>query len=153
MSLTPTFRRYLRAFCVAHPEMALQIARTGGEQMCKEVTEALVALFPEELAQVRGHVILNNPDLDPFDRKEWPHWWCVTKAPADATGPLPEIIDLTADQFPRPFTYRALDESLGEPTGRCPNCGGLCYDHSYLCSEKCEREYVVYVEGSGAFLK
>jgi hypothetical protein len=74
------------------------------------------------------------------DTRPWPHWWAVTE-----DG---QVIDPTADQFPSPLEYHPADESRGGPTGRCPNCGGLCYEHRYLCSDACDREYAAYLNDS-----
>ena len=32
-----------------------------------------------------------------------------------------------------------------EPTGKCPNCGGYCYEGATLCSDRCEHEYMAYL--------
>lgn len=32
-------------------------------------------------------------------------------------------------------------------TGKCPNCGGLCYNGKTLCSDKCEKSYIAYLNG------
>lgn len=103
---------------------------------CREAVDLMLRQFPE-LKAVRGHALML--DASPHERKEWPHWWCVTE---DGT-----IVDPTASQFPGRIQHVPLDESKGEPTGRCPNCGGLCYEHKYLCCEKCETEYAVYCGG------
>ena len=104
---------------------------------CAEVTQAMVAAFPE-LRRVRGHVhsaihtTLTNP-------QGYPHWWCVTSAGV--------IVDPTASQFPCPVMYEAWDESLNEPTGKCPNCGDYTYDGSSVCSDRCGDAYVAYCSG------
>ncbi len=103
---------------------------------CREAVATLVALCPE-LKAIRGQVVMkDSPD---GDTRPWPHWWAVT---ADGV-----VVDPTAAQFPSQLEYRPHDESKGPPTGKCPNCGGLCHNHNYCCSDKCEREYVAYVNG------
>jgi hypothetical protein len=119
----------------------LWCAYKGGDvtRTCKEAVALLVALCPE-LTATRGQVVmLNAPD---GDTNPWPHWWAVT-----ASG---EIVDPTASQFPSRLEYRPFDESLGSPTGKCPNCGGLCRGGRYLCSDTCEHEYLAYLNGSAS---
>lgn len=119
---------------------ALWRVHCGGDvtQTCQEATATMVKLCPE-LQRVRGTVKMVGA-LD-GDTRPWPHWWCVTE---DGS-----IVDPTRSQFPCPeLEYEPLDEARGEPTGKCPNCGGLCYEGRYLCSTKCEREYLAYIQGS-----
>ncbi len=120
---------------------ACRTRELGVTGTCAEAVNGMVALFTE-LKAVRGHARLLTPNLPDYERKDWPHWWCVTEAG--------EIVDPTRSQFPGDIEYVPLDESKGEPTGRCPNCGDVCYDFSYLCSEKCEQEYAAYCGGSSA---
>ena len=99
---------------------------------CAEVTNAMAASFPE-LTRVRGH----------YHCPIWgerAHWWLVT-----ASG---LVIDPTKQQFPSQGTgeYVPWDESQEEPTGKCPNCGGLCYGEEAFCSHQCGREYVDFVK-------
>lgn len=102
------------------------------KNLCEEVTEVMVGVFPE-LTRVRGHYI----DLLVGRR---PHWWCVT-----LEG---EIVDPTASQFAPCGDYEPLDESKGEPTGICPNCGdGVCYDGAGVCSDRCHHQYLAYLNG------
>jgi len=102
---------------------------------CAEATENMVGVF-KELKRVRGLASVAEPyDLPPT---RTPHWWCVT--------PEGTIIDPTAHQYPTEIlTYSEADESKGPPTGKCPNCGGLCYEGNYLCSKKCDKEYMAYL--------
>lgn len=37
---------------------------------------------------------------------------------------------------------------LGLPTGKCPNCGNFCYEGNYLCSGKCTKEYMTYLNSN-----
>ena len=99
---------------------------------CREATRLLVEFCPE-LTRVRGHVkMVGAPD---DDERPWSHWWCVT-----SSG---EVVDPTRSQFPcRDLVYVPIDESRGEPTGKCPNCGGVCYEHRFTCCDECEREFV-----------
>lgn len=100
--------------------------------MCAEATEEMVIQFPE-LIRVRGHVI-STKRLD-----EVPHWWC--------TDPNGNILDPTEKQFGQIIAYYPHDESLPEPTGKCPNCGGYCYTGSTMCCGACEEEYIAYLGG------
>lgn len=34
------------------------------------------------------------------------------------------------------------------PTGICPNCSGYTYEGKTCCSEKCEKEYIAYVNAA-----
>lgn len=102
-------------------------ARVTGE--CAERTLEMQARFPE-LIRVRGWY------WDPI-RLQSSHWWLKT-----AEG---EIVDPTAKQFTPGGWYEEYDESQPEPTGKCPNCGGYCYNHKTCCSDKCNKEYLDYV--------
>ena len=106
-------------------------------QSCQDAVAVLVILCPE-LTAVRGTVVMTDPPDG--DRRPWTHWWAVTG--------FGDIVDPTAEQFPSPIEYTPVDESKGDPTGRCPNCAGLCYESRYLCSDKCEREYTAYLDNS-----
>lgn len=100
---------------------------------CETKTREMVEAFPE-LQRVRGHYI------DVIDGSR-PHWWCKTEEGV--------IVDPTASQFNPYGDYEEIDESLGELTGRCPNCSdGLCYDGAGVCSKKCHDEYVAYLNRS-----
>lgn len=35
----------------------------------------------------------------------------------------------------------------GLPTGKCPNCGSMCYEGDMMCSEVCNTEYLEYLNG------
>lgn len=98
---------------------------------CSSATRKMVAAFPE-LKRCRGHYYCYA-----WGPRE--HWWCET-----AEG---EVVDPTAKQFPSLGLghYEPLDESLPQPTGKCPNCGEYCYDGKSLCSEECEVSYLAYL--------
>jgi hypothetical protein len=97
---------------------------------CREVTERLAAQFPE-LRRVRGHYYC-------VTWGERAHWWLV--------DPEGNIVDPTASQFPSKGKGQYVEwvEGTKEPTGRCPNCGDLCYDGGYCCSENCGIAYAAY---------
>jgi hypothetical protein len=92
--------------------------------------------FPE-LRPCRGQVLLSN-------LWERDHAWLVT--------PEGHIVDPTESQFKQEYysggakivMYYPRDESEPEPTGMCPNCGGLCYDGGTCCSDECHRAYAAY---------
>ena len=95
----------------------------------------MVECFPE-LERVRGLAIVE--EKDNFLPTKAPHWWCKTSQGV--------IVDPTAHQYPtRILDYSEVDESLGSPSGRCPNCGNLCYNGDYLCTPKCNKEYMDYL--------
>jgi len=102
---------------------------------CAEATEKMVSDFPE-LKRVRGLADVKEPhDLPPT---RTPHWWCVT---SDGN-----VVDPTAHQYPTHIIkYSEADEDKGPPTGKCPNCGDLSYGGEYLCSDKCNTEYMAYL--------
>jgi len=111
-----------------------QLARLN----CSEATKKMVKIF-SELKRVRGLASVEEPWGLPPTRT--PHWWCVT--------PEGTVIDPTAHQYPtRILDYSEADESKGPPTGKCPNCGDLCYQSEYTCSEKCHQEYLKYLNNS-----
>lgn len=100
---------------------------------CAEVTEAMADAFPE-LTRVRGH----------YHCPIWgerAHWWLKT--------PDGKIVDPTAAQFPSrgQFTYVEWIDGQEEPTGKCPNCGELCYKGDFCCSDECEVSYASYCVG------
>lgn len=103
---------------------------------CLGATHSMNRKFPE-LAIVRGHVFVYD-DIDETTYK-YPHWWLITESG--------EIVDPTESQFPNIMEYQLWDETANpkEPTGKCPNCGGYCFDNRYLCSEKCDVEYIAYL--------
>ncbi len=104
---------------------------------CAEATAAMAAAFPE-LTRVRGHVY----NLA-WGRRE--HWWL--------TAPDGTIVDPTAAQFPGGVIhpYEPWDEGSPEPTGRCPNCGGYCYESRYCCCDDCDAAYVAYCNNPGVW--
>jgi hypothetical protein len=108
--------------------VAETVTETYGK--CKEVTEAMVAAFPE-LTRVRGHYMC-------ADWGKRAHWWLV-----DENG---EIVDPTADQFPCKGTseYVPWEEGAEEPTGKCMNCGGYTYGSSRACSPACAKKLEAY---------
>lgn len=105
---------------------------------CEEATLKMVEEFPE-LKRVRGLASVFEPyDLPPT---KTPHWWCEAE---DGT-----VVDPTAHQYPTYIIeYHPADESQGEPTGKCPNCGDLCYEGKYLCSDDCEKSYLNYLNSN-----
>lgn len=94
---------------------------------CKKICNQMVLEFPE-LSLVRGHYYC----IFWGDRE---HWWLIDRCGA--------IIDPTAGQFPSKGTgvYATWDESLEEPTGKCPNCGGYVYGFEHV-HERCFDEFV-----------
>ncbi len=101
---------------------------------CEKATNRMVREFPE-LTRVRGLASVEEPyDLPPT---RTPHWWCKTL--------YGEVVDPTGHQYPtKILEYHEADESRGPPTGKCPNCGGLCYG-GFTCSEKCEKKFAEYL--------
>lgn len=97
---------------------------------CREKTLEMLEAFPE-LFRVRGHYMC-------LIWGEREHWWLV--------DPQGVIVDPTKSQFPSKGIgeYVPWDESQEEPTGMCPNCGGLCYGGNCCCSERCGIEYAAY---------
>ena len=113
----------------------------SARRKCKEATIEMSVVFPE-LIRVRGLASVEEPYGLPPTRT--PHWWLVTEEN--------KIIDPTGHQYPtRILNYEEADESKGAPTGRCPNCGGLCYEEHYLCSNNCEKEYTAYLNNPSDF--
>jgi hypothetical protein len=95
---------------------------------CREATDLMKGTF-SELRRIRGHVLTEHGERS--------HWWLVDEEN--------NIIDPTKSQFKLVAGYVPWDGSQPEPTGKCPNCGGLCYNYHTLCSDKCEIEYKAYV--------
>ena len=95
---------------------------------CKEACEKMLLEFPELTLQ-RGHYYC-------YSWGERMHWWLT-----DADG---KEVDPTAKQFPSKGAgvYIIWDESQPEPIGQCPNCGELCYDGNYCCTERCHNAFV-----------
>lgn len=118
--------------------------------MCREWTEEMQAAFPE-LQRVRGTVFISCL----WERE---HWWMVDPNPGEAGEEgVPFVIDPTKAQFSQEYFaggavvlwYQPRDESHPEPTGRCCNCGGYCYGgRTDLCSERCEQQYLSYLNSS-----
>lgn len=104
---------------------------------CLEATLDMAVAFTD-LTRVRGVAHVKEPfDLPPTRA---PHWWLV-----DYEG---NIIDPTAHQYPTEILkYDPVDESRGEPTGKCPNCEDLAYGGQYFCSDKCEKSFAEYLNG------
>lgn len=109
---------------------------------CASATLEMQKVFPE-LKRIRGH----------YHCVIWGtrmHWWLV-----DENNELidNEIIDPTCEQFPTKGNgvYEPWIEGSPEPTGKCPNCGELCYDNKYCCSDSCDKEYAAYCNGVGRF--
>lgn len=78
------------------------------------------------------------------------HWWCV--------APDGTIVDPTKSQFEFGVVLQYEELDLNDPatrarvpTGKCPNCGGECYNGDSLCSERCERSYLAYLNGPGRY--
>lgn len=101
--------------------------------MCGAATQEMKEEFPE-LTKVRGWVEAIH-QIQGYDLH--PHWWLV--------DPIGNIVDPTATQFSVIFNYRPRDESVPCPTGKCPNCGMMCYNGDSVCSDRCRREYTAYL--------
>ena len=110
--------------------IAENVTETYGK--CAEITERMQVVFTA-LRRVRGHYYC-------MVWGEREHWWLV-----DEDG---EVVDPTAKQFPSngAGTYVEWDESQQEPSGLCPNCGGLCYNGDQVCSENCGIEYAAFCQ-------
>ena len=94
---------------------------------CEDATKQMLIAFPE-LKRVRGLIHVTEP-YNTLPTK-CPHWWLITKDN--------KIIDPVAHQYPLGIEkYIEWDESLGEPTGKCMNCGELCHSKQDFCSDKC----------------
>ena len=105
---------------------------------CEEATINMSLSFPE-LKRVCGLASVEELYGDPPTKT--PHWWLK-----DKNG---NIVDPTGHQYPtRILKYEEASEDCGPPTGRCPNCGDLCYEGHYLCSDKCSKEYMKYLNNS-----
>jgi len=104
---------------------------------CEEATKLMAQQFPE-LKRIRGMIDVEEPyDLPPT---RVPHWWLETEHS--------DIVDPTAHQYPtKILKYIPWDESKGEPTGKCPNCGDFCFNNKTCCSDKCSKEYIQYLNG------
>jgi hypothetical protein len=101
---------------------------------CREASERMQFVFPE-LIICKGLVC--GFTKEGYEKK-YPHWWLKT-----ATQ---EIIDPTVAQFE--FLENIIyKEATGEPTGRCTNCGDLCYEGRTCCSQFCDSNYKMWLEG------
>lgn len=100
---------------------------------CAEITQLMITDFPE-LRRVRGHYYCSM-----WGKRS--HWWCV--------APDGSVVDPTAIQFPSRGAgeYVPHEEGSPEPTGKCPNCGGYCYEGRDLCSAACRWSYMAYLNG------
>jgi len=94
---------------------------TNPNLQCAKYTLEMLEAFPE-LKRVRGY-------YHDFFQGRRPHWWLVK--------PDGYVIDPTVEQFCLGGEYELYDESLGEPKGKCINCGELSYYHMNVCSKKC----------------
>lgn len=115
-----------------YEEWILKNVEGDGYLECEQYSAKMAADFPE-LTRVRGHYFCL------LDNILHPHWWLVDQGK--------KIIDPTRQQFPcrgNSGYYIEHNESDPEPTGKCPNCSGCCYDNKYCCCEQCEKEYVAY---------
>jgi len=106
----------------------------NGYGKCAELTLSMEKEFPE-LKRVRGHYYC-------LIWGERTHWWLTTQDD--------DIVDPTKEQFPSKGTGQYVEwvEGDKEPTGKCPNCSGHCFNHETVCSEKCHIEYRAYLNGS-----
>jgi len=98
---------------------------------CADVTREMRIVFPE-LKRVRGHYYC-------LAWGERQHWWLV--------APNGDIVDPTADQFPTKGSgpYDEWDEGSPEPTGKCLECGTLCFDGKQFCGKSCEGATLAYL--------
>lgn len=98
---------------------------------CDDATREMQRAFPE-LTRVRGHYY-----CPVWGERQ--HWWLVTAEGA--------IVDPTAAQFPSDGdgVYQPWVEGDEEPSGKCPNCGGLVYSGGTVCSDVCARSYEAYI--------
>lgn len=109
---------------------------------CHEVCMAMNKKFPE-LKLIRGWYT----DLGlPPNKEQRQHWWLKTD-----DG---EIIDPTSKQFYIPDIQENYEEFIvGKhkiPTGKCMNCGELCYDGKInSCSAKCSKALHEYYNCKG----
>lgn len=106
---------------------------------CKNACTQMKKFFPE-LTITNGFV--QSPLLENEEGLE--HWWLK-----DKEG---NIIDPTRSQYEyvEPITYIEIDDNhpaRNMPRNKCPNCGKYFYGTGYLCSDKCEKEYIDYMEG------
>lgn len=99
---------------------------------CEEGTKLMSTCFPE-LTVVRGQISVEEPYGLPPTKTT--HWWCVT--------PDGKVVDPTGHQYPtKILLYEPVDDTKEEPTGKCMNCGDICYKGNNLCSEECKSEFM-----------
>lgn len=101
---------------------------------CEKYVNLMIEAFPE-LKKVRGFY-----HCPIWGKRE--HWWLITN---DSTE---QIIDPTVKQFPSHMLnieYEPWIEGSPEPTGKCPNCGDYCYNHTFCCSDSCKNSYTTYL--------
>jgi hypothetical protein len=95
---------------------------------CEETTIEMKKAFPE-LIRVRGFYYCTLEG-----KRE--HWWLKTEHD--------DIIDPTRAQFMSAGygDYKEWSEEQAEPTDKCLNCGGYCYDGRQCCCDSCYKEFV-----------
>ena len=99
---------------------------------CEQATKKMTIEFPE-LKRVRG--LISVEELYGFPPTKTPHWWCKTDSG--------NIVDPTSHQYPtRIIDYQEVNENEGSPTGKCLDCGDLCYRGKNFCCNGCERAFV-----------
>lgn len=100
---------------------------------CQEVTEEMKKVFPE-LRIAKGLVtIIENG-------RDYQHQWLVDENDL--------IVDPTSNQWAGIMQYKEIKEGDPYPTGVCANCGGFIfsdYGDSTVCSDKCHKEYMRYI--------
>lgn len=106
--------------------------RVNARGQCAEATQEMGAAFPE-LRRVRGHVMTRAG----YERA---HWWLETVG-----GEVVDPTELQFDEYGGVLAYLPWDESQPEPTGKCLNCGGLCFDDSSVCGDACAVAYTAYL--------
>ena len=98
---------------------------------CYEACLKMKQVFPE-LDIIRGQIEVEEPDG--WIPTKTTHWWCKYKD---------IIVDPTKHQYPtRILCYKPIDESKGDPTGKCLNCGNLTYNCEHFCCESCEKSCI-----------
>lgn len=98
----------------------------------------MVQAFPE-LRIAKGMVLT-------IEKMEWyQHQWCVDQDN--------RIVDPTADQWTKIIEYKEIKSEDAKPIGKCPNCGEWIFEGGYstdICSEKCKRAYLAYLNSGVA---
>lgn len=118
------------------------LSKNDPQTQCVQATEMMKKAFPE-LKRVRGMVFIVPAALNRD------HMWLVT--------PTNEIVDPTASQFGKAYfghsviaDYLPRDENEVEPSGKCMECGGLCYPpNNNACSEEHAISLNSYYQTSG----